>query len=846
MRIHLSNIILQDKGESLEYKPMTGGAGRTNYPFRDSRKEHGERLKSQFELAWKKSKEACEDRLAVSASVREGVYLQIKGKAGYDLITKSLEDTRQGVRLVNIQINDDEEICATVYIPNAKHDFFIKKINQYCTNDKGNEVVGTIESIQIALIEAMWIGDKSYIPKDEPIWIETWLRYDKKKKAHTVKAEFMELCNHMQITVKSQHIIFPERVVVGIQADHRQLSALLERCSYLAEFRKMVSPTSFFMQLPAHEQREWSVELAKRIVAEDSDEVSVCLLDTGVNNGHPILEKVLKDRNLHTIELSRGVEDRAGHGTNMAGIAAFCTLEDKLESMDTIPVYHFLESVKMLDRPTDNPEELYGELTSEAISLAEIENPDTKRVICMAITAKTDTTLDGRPSSWSGAVDSIISGVGEEGNLDHHRLMFISAGNTTLEEIQESADYKTAIINHSVENPGQAWNAVTVGAYTQLDQIDGLDYRGYHALADAGELSPYTSTSLSWDYKKWPIKPEIVLEGGNVAYSEKDHFFTEADDLSLLTTGHKYLQGHPFDVIRMTSSATAQASWIAAQIWKKYPELWPETVRALMIHSAEWTPQMINDMEKNGKLAKADYRKLLRTCGYGVPNLSRALWSASNSVNLLIQDELQPYLKKNGSVLQNEMHVHTLPWPKKLLLEYEETTVRMKVTLSYYIEPGPGEIGWKDKYRYPSCGLLFDVNNPMEDRINFMKRISKAVWEDENDRAKVKNDSERWLLGANNRNVGSIHSDTWEGTASQLAESNMIVIYPKAGWWKSRAYLNKYHSKVRYSLVVTLEMPEVNVDLYTPIMTEIKRKDIVKTEIEALKKKPKSKDHTNE
>ena len=86
----------------------------------------------------------------------------------------------------------------------------------------------------------------------------------------------------------------------------------------------------------------------------------------------------------------------------------------------------------------------------------------------------------------------------------------------------------------------------------------------------------------------------------------------------------------------------------------------------------------------------------------------------------------------------------------------------------------------------------------------------------------------------------------WEGTASQLAESNMIVIYPKTGWWKSRAYLNKYHSKVRYSLVVTLEMPEVNVDLYTPIMTEIKRKDIVKTEIEALKKKPKSKDHTNE
>lgn len=51
------------------------------------------------------------------------------------------------------------------------------------------------------------------------------------------------------------------------------------------------------------------------------------------------------------------------------------------------------------------------------------------------------------------------------------------------------------------------------------------------------------------------------------------------------------------------------------------------------------------------------------------------------------------------------MHIHTLPWPKELLSDCENANVKMRVTLSYYIEPGPGEIGWKDKYRYPSCGL---------------------------------------------------------------------------------------------------------------------------------------------
>ena len=48
----------------------------------------------------------------------------------------------------------------------------------------------------------------------------------------------------------------------------------------------------------------------------------------------------------------------------------------------------------------------------------------------------------------------------------------------------------------------------------------------------------------------------------------------------------------PFDIISMTSSAVAQASWMAAKIWSNYPDLWPETVRALMIHSADWTKEM--------------------------------------------------------------------------------------------------------------------------------------------------------------------------------------------------------------------------------------------------------------
>jgi hypothetical protein len=38
-------------------------------------------------------------------------------------------------------------------------------------------------------------------------------------------------------------------------------------------------------------------------------------------------------------------------------------------------------------------------------------------------------------------------------------------------------------------------------------------------IALEGGLSPFTTTSRTWD-AAWPLKPEIVLEGGNAA---KDH-----------------------------------------------------------------------------------------------------------------------------------------------------------------------------------------------------------------------------------------------------------------------------------------------------------------------------------
>lgn len=828
MDSRLSNLYVPQKATTINYTPVSSGGGKGKIPFRENRRLHSERLELEFTKAWESVGKNHKEIGTVTVPTRHGVYLEIKGQEGYDLITKSLENITQHVRLCNVKTeideNNNETVFSTVFVPEDKRDFFLKKLNKYREVENSETVVGTIESINLAIFENLWMSEKSQMPDTVPKWCEAWLMVEEKEDIEKVIDEFYSLCDQKDIRHKDQRIAFPERIVLGVHANKQQLSELQWLSSRVAEFRIMATPTGFFDELSEADQRAFAKDLRNRLDVSSRSNTSVCLLDTGVNNGHELLEPHLGDDNMHAVDLSKGVYDNDDHGTKMAGIAAYYTLEDKVESADPIEVNHFLESVKLLDKSSDNDPELYGYVTQMAVSLAEIQNPETNRSICMAITAPTSLKVnDGRPSSWSGAVDSILFGSNEIEKRDiRKKLMFISAGNTSVSEIIEAGDAKTAVFNHTIEDPAQAWNAITVGAYTNKYQIPQELNGIYQPVAEPGCFSPFTSSSIMWS-DKWPVKPEIVLEGGNLSYSESSNFYSELPDLQLLTTSKDFGTGKSFDTISMTSSATAQAAWLGANIHHQYPDLWPETVRALIIHSADWTDAMKKAIFDLGLPNRKNYRNLLRTCGYGVPDLNKAIWSASNRVNLIIEDEIQPFSKKeSGSITSKEMHLHKIPWPEDVLLELGGEKVRMRVTLSYFIEPGPGEIGWKDKYRYPSCGLQFDVNNAMEDHDSFLNRINKAIRDDEEDRVDFRNDSNRWVIGSSNRNVGSIRSDIWEGTASELSQSNGIAVYPITGWWKLRTNQKKFNSKIRYSLVVSIEAPEVQVDLYTVIKNKIK------------------------
>jgi len=640
--VRLPHLIIEGPTNEVGFTSVSQRNSNFRFPERN-REEHAAFLHRQFEHAWSES----ENDFVVSHAVRQGVYLQFKSDPGFDLKIKSLEDLRsKKIRLCNVRkevelvINEQsgeeiekETIYATVYVANQKRRFFVNKINEYATQNarsgkpKNADLIDGICDLQKAIVRSFWMDTSAMIPGNDPKWCEAWLLGD----SDEVESRFTSVLDMLQIQYNSGRIVFPERTVKLIHANHSQLEKLIIHSDDIAEFRKAKETASFWIEQPNREQAEWVQNLISRLEFNQESLLSVCILDTGINNGHPLLNPLLDDLDCHTVNPEWGVHDHEGHGTLMAGIAAFGNIQNHLEGSEKIEISHVLESIKILPpSPNQNNSNLWGYITKQGISRAEIHAPFRQRVICMSITS-TDNIDRGRPSSWSGALDQICSG-SEDGNK---RLFIVSVGNYSANDIREIADYPRYQTNDSVHDPAQSWNALSVGAYTQLTNISDPTLTGYRPIADVNQLSPFSTTSVSWN-NEWPIKPEVVFEGGN-AVVDTEGFVSICNDLSLISTFYQPNNQY-FKEFMMTSAATAQAARFAAKIQNIYPEYWPETIRGLIVHSAEWPQALKTQFARND--SKSELNKVLRSCGYGIPDFERAVNCASNSLTLISQAEI--------------------------------------------------------------------------------------------------------------------------------------------------------------------------------------------------------------
>lgn len=791
------------------------------------REEHGAMILAQLRAAFQEVVEAPPPDEGFERS--NGAYYEVELRKGSD--AEKLDKKNSGILSGAAKRDaDSESLTAVLFVPDESLSVLETILEDYRAGPltakekpQHKSYVEPIEAIRRARLFSFWTDKPAALPEDPhaQIWWEVWCLPD-------FKGEVLEMLAQLECHIADEdyHLTFPEAVVVPVFARRADIEVALFACRGITELRRGSDTPSFFMEEERENQHDWAGDLAERVVWPGVDAPRVCLLDTGVNRAHVLIEPALAEADLLTANPDWVPTDNqlSSHGTEMAGLALHGDLFPAMQDQGERPLHHRLESVRIMPADGFPPNELarLGTITSTAVALAEIHNPESDRVYCMAIT--NEDVSGERGTSWSASVDRAAIGRMEGDDADApRRLFFISAGNVPA--VMNAADLQSAR-HYPIEDPAQAWNALTVGGYTQKQLIDDDGLDGYQPMAPMGELSPYSRNSLAWVQGKTPVKPEIVMEAGNRAKSPNGQSFVSCPSLELLTTGSE-ADRLPIVNFAATSAATALASRLAARLKADHPDYWPETIRALMVHSAEWTePMWQRFYAANGVRER---QRLARCFGYGVPSYERATASAREHLAIVAQQTIQPYRKKitikdgvkQSSVGLNECHYYPLPWPKAILEQYADQDFILRVTLSYFIEPNPGRAAAIDPQKYQSFGLRFDLKRADETEGQYRHWINAEEHPPAGIGKKRNPDDAGWVFGPTSIAAGSIHCDEWKGSGAKLASRDMICVKPVSGWWKERSKAEVCEQQARYALVVTLASPDVDIDLYTPISTAI-------------------------
>lgn len=830
----LPHVMVTGRSEHADWKPSN------SRPHRDLRQhsnpsQHGQRLGKAINTAFERDDEKRALLTVNESLLTNGNIIVLHSYMDFriDLDPLSLKNSVDKWKILNIKtIRSDEGLLRQEIILWVSHKArreFLGRFELY-SNDptRYRGLVANIEDVRNAFLDDMWssFGEPEF--EKETWW--TLLLDRTEYKPDIAKETF----NALEIKASFDSVLnIGDVVSLQVRATWQQLGVLLRTKVPLVEIRRPQFLERSVAELSEGEQAEYVNNLSKRIIAAESGAPAVCHLDSGVLASHNLLSTSLDAEDAYSVD-GLGFRDDIGHGTKMAAIALLgADIDELMVGTQEVRLSHRLESVKVIsDKRSARSSKDAARVTMEAVARPEVERPKRSRVFCMPVSLKEHEAPPGEPSLWSASLDALA--VGRDNDPDPNplttqhvfqgppnpsasRLLIVSAGNV---DTFSSSDYDPGSYLEScdeawVEDPGQAWNVLTVGAFTErTEPSHSPEVCGLQPVAPKGGLSPHSRTSVGFA-QQWPIKPEICLEGGNLLYDASTGGSVTAHPSIEITTASSR-NNSQLDSANATSAATAQAARLAAMVMARYPEYWPETVRGLLVHEAQWTQAMTKDLtDAKSKKAKAE---LLRRFGWGVPSETRVLSSDHHSVTMIIQDEFEPL---NNEFKFSGVRLHRLPWPTRVLQDLAGERVKVRVTLSYFIEPSIRRRGWANRYAYASHGLHFEMQSPEEATLNaFCERVRIAKDAQDNPTGRRDTSDVDWLIGKRQRNRGSLHQDEWEADASQVAASRHIAIYPTGGWWKNNRRKDR-RIPVRYSLIVTLTAMDSQADLYTPITSEL-------------------------
>jgi hypothetical protein len=525
------------------------------------------------------------------------------------------------------------------------------------------------------------------------------------------------------------------------------------------------------------------------VIEPEYNSPEIGVIDSGIMEGHKYISPAIIVGNSKSyIDGDSSTADyvkNGGHGTRVAGAILYPYGISSVVQPYQLPC--FVRNLRVLDTNNILTHKLPAELMKQIVE----DNEDCK-IFNLSINSNVASRLK-HMSSWAVTIDSLIN--------QNKVIFLISTGNITKDDIRH---YIGNGINYPdfleepycrIANPAQSSFAITVGSinHTSFEDDDFL------SLGIEDEVSPFSRIGTGiWGM----IKPEVVEYGGGLTVSKTGNIVSGKDAISPELIRSTLDGGSAIgnDIVG-TSFATPKVSYIVAQLLKLYPDEDVNLLRALVVQGA----RLPNIFFENPTL------KSIMHFGYGIPSLERVTKNTHQRVTFY----------NVGEIRAEEGHIYSLNIPEFLRSPVEEYDILIEVTLSYTTKVRRTRQKTKS---YLSSWLDWTSSKVGESFDDFRDYVLKEIEDDDTIYDKdIRNGMNgwNWKIKSNSRGTvegisrtnSTVQKDWTIIKSHELPNDISFAVRGHKGWDKS-------NSENSYSLVVSIEVLNSNLEIYEAIRIE--------------------------
>ena len=503
----------------------------------------------------------------------------------------------------------------------------------------------------------------------------------------------------------------------------------------------------------------------------------ICVVDSGVLEGHPLLEPAIVTAKSRSFPAGLGAPvpttPAAGHGTQVAGIALYGDVAACAHAKTFEPPLRVINA-RMLD---DN-NELHPDRMPFLREVVE-HVKDECRVLNLSFGLEPH---EGFLSVHAAELDALAR--------EFCVLFVVSSGHVARPHLQAQPppkNYPEFMLGEHwrVLAPGEALNVLTVGGITS--NADPFDPHPSRRVV-APKRAP-TAFGCTGGIKN-VIKPELVEVAGNLAYDDLTKTWIENEPgLRVVTTSPRFATGGLLSFVLGTSYSAPKVAHLAARLVERYPDASPNLLRALLVQSAR-LPEGVVDW---------DLSRALRLCGFGVPDLDRAMYCRPQRATLYYEGEIVP----------DEVKLFDIPVPP----EFAKTKGRKAITVTVAFDP-PVSVVHRDRPAGVHLTWRLARGDVPVSKVE-TAIAAEAVQDDDAKEPDSKSPFRRGDLPSRIQQHGTVQKNVFSWKRGVYGDMYRLAVIAKA--------VRPAHAETRqgFAIVVSLECEDERVNVFNLVRTRL-------------------------